>query len=191
MEQLGELRPGDGGGGSQPLGTALDIARSHHGPDRGQRPVRHLAGIGKAGQVGVFIFLRTQLEGPCQDGEHLLAGDGVLRGHGVGPGALVGAHVAGHGDLVIVPGVFGHVGELGDIPLYVCSEGPVHHGGHLRPGEVSFGQEQVLVCAFQQAVVHRRGHGLGVPGGGFKVREVRRRLGARGAGGAHQAQDQN
>lgn len=80
--------------------------------------------------------------------------------------------------------------ELGDIPSMYVPKARSTMAAISARERLPSGRSRPLVCAFQQAVVHRGGHGLGVPGGGFKVREVRRRLAARGAGGAYQAQAQ-
>ena len=96
-----------------------------------------------------------------------------------------------HGHIVIVPGAGLHILVAGDVRFYVGSEGAVNDGGHFRPGQIALGVQEALVGTPEQAVLHRRGHGLGVPRPAVIVREVRRRLGSCvGPAGEAQAQHQ-
>ena len=173
VEDLGKLRPSNVVPGSQlPLLIAVDIIGTHHGPDIGQGPGRDVRTVPEPGEAGLLMILQIQLEGPGHHGHGLLTGDGLVRVHGGGTGAVVGPHVDSHGHILVVPCAGLHVPVVGNVRLLVSTEGAVDDGCHLRPSQVSVGSEEPLVIPSEQAVLHSGTDRVRIPRAAVIIRKI-------------------
>ena len=172
MENLRKFRARDVIQRFQTFCASVDIVRTDHCSDVGQRPVGNLAVVGEYGQIRFGIRIVVQFQRTGNDRHSLLTRDRRVRGHCRAAASVVCAHLDGERNIFVVPLVLGNVLVLRNIRRLVAAERPVDDRGHFCAGHIAIRVKRRTGFAVKQAVIHSGANRFGVPCGTVIVLEI-------------------
>ena len=153
-ENLRELGAGDVVLRRKNFSSAVNVIRTDHRSHIRQRPVGNLAAVRERGQVCFCVSVIIQLQRSRHNRHSLLPGDGSIWRHARIASTVVGSHLDGEGNIIVVPLGFRHILILRNVRLLVAAKRAVDDCGHLRARHVAVWIDDCAGFSVKQTIVH-------------------------------------